>query len=193
MWAMPHPTPDHPPAPAMLKLSLGRLERDAAGRLYSPAMRERVARLGAAGPRTETLGALAVADKTVSGLLERAFEQVGLSHAQVKALGIIRHLGDTGAQMRVIAMACNVTPRTTTGVIDGLEAAGLVERVPDPHDRRAVIARLTPEGERRLEAAIALQMQVSERLLAGLDDEEREQLRHLCLRLVEAATMEAQQ
>src|SRR5580704_2249681 len=162
MWGMPHPASDHSPASAM---------------------RERSARLGAAGPRTETLSAVAVADKTVSNLLERAFEQVDLSLAQVKALGIIRHLGGSGAQMRVIAMACNVTPRTTTGVIDGLEAAGLVERVPDPHDRRAVIARLTPEGERRLEAAVALQVQISERLLAGFDDEERDQLRHLCLRL----------
>jgi DNA-binding MarR family transcriptional regulator len=179
MWDMPHPASDHSPASAMLKLSLGRLARDAAGRLYSPAMRERSARLGAAGPRTETLSAVAVADKTVSSLLERAFEQVDLSLAQVKALGIIRHLGGSGAQMRVIAMACNVTPRTTTGVVDGLEAAGLVERVPDPHDRR--------------EAAVALQVQISERLLAGFDDEERDQLRHLCLRLVEAATMEAHQ
>jgi DNA-binding MarR family transcriptional regulator len=155
-------------------------------------MRERVARLGAAGPRAEALAALATADKTVSSLLDRVFEQVGLSLAQVKALGIIRHLGGTGAQMRIIAMACHVTPRTTTGVVDGLEAAGLVERVPDPTDRRAVIARLTPEGERRHDAAIALQVQVSERLLAGFDDEERDQLRHLCLRLVESATTEAQ-
>jgi DNA-binding MarR family transcriptional regulator len=193
MWDMPHPASDHSPASAMLKLSLGGLARDAAGRLYSPAMRERCARLGAAGPRTETLSAVAVADKAVSNLLERAFEQVDLSLAQVKALGIIRHLGGGGVQMRVIAMACNVTPRTTTGVVDGLEAAGLVERVPDPHDRRAVIARLTPEGERRLESAVALQVQISERLLAGFDDEERDQLRHLCLRLVEAATMEAHQ
>jgi DNA-binding MarR family transcriptional regulator len=186
---MPHTTSD-PASPAtLLKLSLGKLERDAAGRLYSPAMRERVARLGAAGPRAETLAAVAVADKTVSTLLEHVFEQVGLSLAQVKALGIIRHLGGTGAQMRIIAMACHVTPRTTTG----LEAGGLVERVPDPTDRRAVIARLTPEGERRHDAAIALQVEVSQRLLAGFDDEEREQLRHLCLRLVEASTMEAHQ
>jgi DNA-binding MarR family transcriptional regulator len=191
---MPHPTSDHPASPAaLLKFSLGKLEHDAAGRLYSPAMRERVARLGAAGPRAEALAALATADKTVSSLLDRVFEQVGLSLAQVKALGIIRHLGGTGAQMRIIAMACHVTPRTTTGVVDGLEAAGLVERVPDPTDRRAVIARLTPEGERRHDAAIALQVEVSQRLLAGFDDEEREQLRHLCLRLVEASTLEAHQ
>jgi DNA-binding MarR family transcriptional regulator len=190
---MPHPTSDHPASPAaLLKLSLGKLEHDSAGRLYSPAMRERVARLGAAGPRAEALAAVAAADKTVSSLLDRVFEQVDLSLAQVKALGIIRHLGGTGAQMRIIAMACHVTPRTTTGVVDGLEAAGLVERVPDPTDRRAVIARLTPEGERRHDAAIALQVQVSERLLAGFEDEERDLLRHLCLRLVESATTEAQ-
>jgi DNA-binding MarR family transcriptional regulator len=191
---MPHSTSDHPASPAtLLKFSIGKLEHDAAGRLYSPAMRERVARLGAAGPRAEALAAVAVADKTVSSLLDRVFEQVGLSLAQVKALGIIRHLGGTGAQMRIIAMACHVTPRTTTGVVDGLEAAGLVERVPDPTDRRAVIARLTPEGERRHDAAIALQVRESERLLAGFEDEERDQLRHLCLRLVEAATTEAHQ
>src|SRR5438270_361399 len=99
---MPHPTSD-PSASAVLRLSLGKLERDAAGRLYSPAMRERVARLGAAAPRAEALGAVSVADKTVSSLLERVFEQLNLSLAQVRALGIIRHLGGGGAHMRVIA------------------------------------------------------------------------------------------
>jgi DNA-binding MarR family transcriptional regulator len=185
---MPHHSHDHASPGAVLASSLGRLEHDANGRLYSPAMRERVARLGAAGPRAEVLAAVAVAEKTVTSLLDRVFEAVGLSVPQVKALGIIRHLGGSGAQMRVIAMACHVTPRTTTGVVDGLEAAGLVERVPDPTDRRAVIARLTAEGERRHDAAIALQIQASQRLLAGFDPEELEQLRHLSLRLVEAAT-----
>lgn len=189
---MTHPATDHASTAALARFSLGRLERDAAGRLYSPEMRERVSRLGVAGPRAETLAAVAIADKTVSSLLEHVFEQVHLSLAQVKALGIIRHVGGTGAQMRIIAMACHVTPRTTTGVVDGLEAAGLVERVTDPHDRRAVIARLTPEGVRRHDAAIALQVEVSERLLAGFEEEERDLLRHLCLRLVQTATTEAQ-
>ncbi|MGH7747989.1 MAG: MarR family winged helix-turn-helix transcriptional regulator, partial [Candidatus Dormibacteria bacterium] len=181
-----------PPPAAVPRHTLG-LVRDANGRLYSPPMRERFAHLGASAPRAEVIAALSVADKKVSFLLDHTFEQVHLSLAQVRVMGIIRHVGDDGCQMRTIAMACNVTPRTTTGVVDGLEAAGLVERVPDPHDRRAVIARLTAEGERRLDAAIALQDQVSERLLEGFGAEEQEVLRDLCLRLVEAAISEVQQ
>jgi DNA-binding MarR family transcriptional regulator len=186
---MPHPHSDTAAPPAAARPSFT-LERDSKGRLYSPAMRERFAFLGAAAPRAEVIAALSVADKKVSFLLDRTFEQVHVSLAQVRVLGIIRHTGEAGAQMRTIAMACNVTPRTTTGVVDGLEAAGLVERVPDPTDRRAVIARLTAEGERRLDAAIALQGQVGERLLEGFGAEEQEVLRDLCLRLVQAAIAE---
>ncbi|HEX6492217.1 MAG TPA: MarR family transcriptional regulator [Candidatus Dormibacteraeota bacterium] len=187
---MPHPNPRPAPPPAGARPVFG-LERDAAGRLYSPQMRERFAHLGLSATRAEVLAAISVADKKVSFLLDRTFEQVGLSLAQVRVLGIIRHHGDTGAQMSAIAVACNVTPRTTTGVVDGLETAGLVERVPDPTDRRAVIARLTPEGERRFDAALALQGSVGERLLQGFSEDEKEVLRDLCLRLASAAITEA--
>lgn len=188
---MPHPTSDPASQLAALPGPTFGLERDANGRLFSPAMRERLAHLGVSSAGAEVISALSVADKKVSFLLEHTFEQVHLSLPQVRVLGIIRHVGDAGAQMRTIAMACNVTPRTTTGVVDGLEAAGLVERVPDPTDRRAVIARLTPEGERRLDAAIALQAQVSVRLLQGFGAEEQEVMRDLCLRLAQAAISEA--
>jgi len=187
---MPHPTSDQaPPSTGRFSLSL---ERDAKGRLYSPAMRERFTRLGVPASRAEVISAVSVADKKLSFLLDRTFEQLHLSLAQVRVLAIIRHAGPAGAHMSTIATACNVTPRTTTGVVDGLEAARLVERVPDPTDRRAVIARLTPEGEKRFDAALALQAELSERLLQGFDEEEQEVLRDLCLRLVEAAHKEAQ-
>ena len=182
---MPHPIPRSAPPPAGARPPVLGLERDARGRLFSPQMRERFAHLGVSATRAEVIAAVSVADKKVSFLLDRTFEQVGLSLAQVRVLAIIRHHGDAGAQMSAIALACNVVPRTTTGVVDGLEAAGLVERVPDPTDRRAVIARLTADG------ALALQAQVGERLLERFSDEEQEVLRDLCLRLVEAAVTEA--
>jgi DNA-binding MarR family transcriptional regulator len=187
---MPQPTPRPAPPPAGARPAFG-LEHDPRGRLFSPQMRERFAHLGVSATRAEVIAAVSVADKKVSFLLDHTFEQVGLSLAQVRVLGIIRHHGDAGAQMSAIALACNVTPRTTTGVVDGLEAAGLVERVPDPTDRRAVIARLTPEGDRRFDAAIALQGSVGERLLKGFSEEEQEVMRDLCLRLAAAAITEA--
>lgn len=35
-----------------------------------------------------------------------------------------------------------------TQLIDRLEAEGLVRRIPDPHDRRSVLAQITDEGKR---------------------------------------------
>ena len=104
-----------PPAAGARPPVLG-LERDASGRLFSPQMRERFAHLGVSATRAEVIAAVSVADKKVSFLLDRTFEQVGLSLAQVRVLAIIRHHGDAGAQMNTIALACNVTPRTTTAV-----------------------------------------------------------------------------
>jgi len=39
-----------------------------------------------------------------------------------------------------------VTPRNVTGLVDGLEADGLVARAAHPTDRRATLVSLTPRG-----------------------------------------------
>ena len=55
-----------------------------------------------------------------------------------------------------------VTSGTMTNRIDRLTKKGLVERLPDPSDRRGVLVRLTDEGQDRADQA-----------LAGLLDQER--------------------
>jgi DNA-binding MarR family transcriptional regulator len=184
--AMQHSAHPATPPPPPWRHIVPELQRDGAGRLYSPGMRERVRSLGTS-PDIESLAAVSIADKALAGTLEGSIADLGLTLPQFRALVWIRHSGQAGTHMRPIADACNVTPRTITGVVDGLEAAGLVERVADPADRRAVIARLTDEGARRFEAARARQAEVSERLVRVLEPEEREVLRDLCLRLVRSA------
>ena len=39
-----------------------------------------------------------------------------------------------------------IAPRSTTEVVDALQERGLVQREPDPHDRRATLVRLTDRG-----------------------------------------------
>src|SRR5215210_5488066 len=46
-----------------------------------------------------------------------------------------------------------VTSGTMTNRVDRLAARGLVERYPDPDDRRGVIVRLTPEGRTCVDGA----------------------------------------
>jgi DNA-binding MarR family transcriptional regulator len=54
-------------------------------------------------------------------------------------------------RMTDLADLLNVTPRTITTLVDGLEEEGLVRRRPDPTDRRATVVELTcdPEAARQ--------------------------------------------
>ena len=49
-------------------------------------------------------------------------------------------------KMADISGYLDVTPRSVTKLVDGLENEGLVVREPHPSDRRAIMIRLTPEG-----------------------------------------------
>ncbi|MGN6637125.1 MAG: MarR family winged helix-turn-helix transcriptional regulator [Oryzihumus sp.] len=77
-----------------------------------------------------------------------------------------------------------VTSGTMTNRVDRLTARGLVERLPDLHDRRGVIVRLTPAGRRAVDDALAGLLERERGLLAELSDGEREQLSDLLRRLV---------
>jgi DNA-binding MarR family transcriptional regulator len=75
-----------------------------------------------------------------------------------------------------------------THLIDELEAAGLVERRPDPADRRARQVLLTPAGRTAREAAASAITDVERSVLAALSDREADQFRALLHKLAGAAT-----
>src|ERR1700710_116163 len=54
------------------------------------------------------------------------------------------------------------------GVLDALEADGLITREPDPADRRARLVRITPHGRERHVATVADIRAMEDRLLAEL-------------------------
>lgn len=68
----------------------------------------------------------------------------GLTQARTHVLWVLR--ADRAVHQRELADAVGVTPRTMTGLVDGLESTGFVERNPDPGDRRAVHVTLTAKG-----------------------------------------------
>ena len=81
-------------------------------------------------------------------LLDLGAREYGMGFARGRVLWA---LGESGpVLMRALSQALGISPRTVTGLVDGLEADGWVTRTPHPEDRRATIISLTPAAETAL-------------------------------------------
>ena len=69
-----------------------------------------------------------------------------------------------------------VTSGTMTNRVDRLVARGLVERRPDPDDRRGVLVSLTPAGRRTVDAALDELLVHEREILGALDTAEATRL-----------------
>jgi DNA-binding MarR family transcriptional regulator len=88
-------------------------------------------------------------------------------------------------RMSDIALDLGVTARTITTMVDALEREGLVERVPDPNDRRAISLVLTEAGAAAVPAIQAALDEISAAVLAPLAEADQRTLHHLLTRLIE--------
>ncbi|MGH3331628.1 MAG: MarR family winged helix-turn-helix transcriptional regulator, partial [Nocardioidaceae bacterium] len=77
-----------------------------------------------------------------------------------------------------------VTSGTMTNRVDRLVTRGLVERLPDPHDRRGVLVRLTDQGRTTVDGALKSLLDRERELLAGLDPNDQKRLASLLRNLV---------
>jgi DNA-binding MarR family transcriptional regulator len=138
-------------------------------------------------------------DPTIEGIVERiqslskyirrtmdeTAAETGLSFGEWGVLGMLRRPGPpyrrTPGQLAVWA---SLSGPAMTNRLDRLEAAGLVRRLPDPDDRRAVQVELTEDGHRAWEESVGMQA-AKEQLItsAALNAAEREQLNALLRQL----------
>jgi DNA-binding MarR family transcriptional regulator len=106
----------------------------------------------------------------------------GVTSSQMRAL---RTLTRRGAPMRMseLAEALGIVRRSATSVVDDLEQLGLVERIADPVDRRAVGVQLTDAGRKVMAEARRRRRTAAGRVLAPLDQPDLEVLRSLLQRV----------
>ncbi|MFN2451955.1 MAG: MarR family winged helix-turn-helix transcriptional regulator [Candidatus Dormibacteria bacterium] len=164
--------------------------RDARGRHYDAGLRHMLTQLGDLHPEpqaTEALLSLLGASQALVERLEARMAGAGLSMSRFAVLMRLWRTQDSQAALHEVAGWCNVSPRNITGLVEGLTDAGLVERVPDPHDRRVILARMTPSGLALVERVARAHWDEQRALMAGLDDQERRQLVDLCVRLAARA------
>lgn len=93
-----------------------------------------------------------------------------------------------GIDQKTLAADIGYDTSTIAGVIDRLEARGLLVRNVSPTDRRARQITLTPQGLHTLEAAVPRMHRSQERLLEPLSPEQRTQLMQLMQVLISANT-----
>ena len=112
--------------------------------------------------------------------LKDFFADFGLEFWEFDVLATLRRSGEpfelsAGALLRT-AM---VTSGAITNRVDRMQAKGLVQRVPDPADRRGVRIRLTPAGLELIDKLVPAHVANEERLLAALPPGDRDTLADL--------------
>lgn len=86
----------------------------------------------------------------------------------------------------VLAQTLMLSPAGMTSRLDRLEAQGLIERRPDPSDRRSTLAVLTVAGRELVDAAVTEHVANEARLLSPLSADERRTLDGLLRKLLVA-------
>ena len=93
------------------------------------------------------------AQQILAAKVDAALRPFDLTFARYEVLMLLWFSRTGSLPLRVIGSRLQVHPTSVTNAVDRLEAAGLVERVSHPEDRRTTLARLTDAGRERAEAA----------------------------------------
>jgi DNA-binding MarR family transcriptional regulator len=93
---------------------------------------------------------------------------------------VLRHVGaEEGRTQASLSASLDVPPSRIVGIVDELEQRGLLERRPNPSDRRAHALWLTGKGRKALDAVMAVSTAHEVDICAGLSGTERRQLTEL--------------
>lgn len=117
-------------------------------------------------------------------------DRLGVSATDVKCYTILRQSGPISAGE--LAERVALTTGAITGVIDRLEKAQLVRRVPDPRDRRRVVLELlnNPEREQAILALYQPMGQAMIELVSGYNEAERAVITDFLTRATEILEVE---
>ena len=111
-------------------------------------------------------------------------EAHGFTPVQYAAMQTVANM--PGIDQRTLARAIGFDTSTIGGVIDRLEARGLILRQASPNDRRVRLLALTDAGQALLQAAIPAMLRAQERMLEPLPKRERAEFMRMLRVLVTA-------
>ena len=108
--------------------------------------------------------------------LEKPLARLGISQGRFIVMMLLHREPDTQFSPSILAEKAGVSRATITGLIDGLERDGMVKRIHDSNDRRAIIVRLTPKGIEFLKDMLPGHFQRIAGLMSKLTKKDRKDL-----------------
>ncbi len=109
---------------------------------------------------------------------QQILRPVGLTDAQFNVLMMLKTQSEFGTLNQTeLGTMLLVNRSNVTGLIDRMEQAGLVKRIPDNDDRRVNLVEMTEAGDKILESAQALYFKRIEEITSVLSSNED---KHLC-------------
>lgn len=140
----------------------------------------------------ETIGRLWRLATQLRGEMEKTWKVYGLNPASFDVLATLRRSGKPdGLSPGELLELTMVTSGTMTNRIDQLVKTGLVERIPNPDDKRGFLIRLSKAGFSTIEKAVSDHVETQHRLLRGLSPTQRDELNGLLKNLGETINNDA--
>ena len=133
----------------------------------------------------EAATAVRTAAHAVERMRSHGAQGRGLSSGALDILIRLSAAVPTGLSIGDLAQSAGVSSRNVTGLVDTLTREGLVQRVPAPHDRRSVLAQITPAGQAWIDSFRRPTQAAMAAIFRDFTPAELTQLRHLCLRLAD--------
>ncbi|WP_232666095.1 MarR family winged helix-turn-helix transcriptional regulator [Pseudonocardia sp. TRM90224] len=114
----------------------------------------------------------ALENRVLAALTAAGFDDVTPAQAR-----LFQRIGPEGTRLTALAEQAQVTKQTAGALVDHLERAGYVRRVPDPSDARARLVRIAERGLEALPIAAAVVAEVEAEWLVHLGKRRMAQLR----------------
>jgi DNA-binding MarR family transcriptional regulator len=118
--------------------------------------------------------------RVFAGLAEAGYDDFTPAQARV-----FQRIAPGGSRLTDLAEQAQITKQSAGFLVDQLERAGYVERVPDPTDARARLVRIAPRGAAAVPIAAGIVAQVEREWAAHLGKQRAAQLRQILTRLRE--------
>lgn len=122
----------------------------------------------------------AMETRVFEALVAAGFEDLTMAQSRLAA-----RLGPKGTRLTELAEQARITKQTAGSLVDQLERAGYVRRVPDPTDARARLVQIAPRGEAAIAVARTVEVEVEAEWTVHLGKRGASQLRRALTRLRE--------